>query len=78
MVTHATKDSGTKNMEKLTITQAFNKYFGKKPGQTMPEFSNEIKAAVAADRPGWVKMFATVGFEIVDNVNQTGSTASAS
>lgn len=63
---HATDDSGKSNMEKVTLTQAFNKFFGKKEGQTMSEFSNEIKAAVAADRDGWVKMFATVGYEIVE------------
>lgn len=53
-------------MEKLTITQAFNKFFGKKDGQKMSEFSDEIKAAVAADRDGWVKMFSTVGYEIIE------------
>ena len=56
-------------MTKCTMTQAMMKFFGKKDGQTMSEFSNEIKAAVAADRAGWVAMFATVGFEIVDNPN---------
>lgn len=52
-------------MEQVTITAAFNKYFGRKPGQSMGEFSVEIKDAVASDRAGWVAMFATVGYEIV-------------
>lgn len=62
---HAAHDSGKNQMEQMTMTQAFNRYFGKKSGQTMSEFSQEIKAAVSADRDGWVKLFATVGIEIV-------------
>lgn len=65
--THAAQDSGKNDMEKMSLTAAFNRYFGKKSGQTMAEFSVEIKAATAnpKDKADWVAMFATVGIEIV-------------
>ena len=50
-------------MDKVSYITAFNKFFGKKEGQSMSEFSQEIKAAWNTDQKGWTEMFATVGYD---------------
>ncbi len=45
-------------MEKMTFTTAMNKFFGKKDGQTMSEFSQELKALTMDDRRWFVAEFA--------------------
>lgn len=34
----------------LSFTAAISRYFGKKPGQTLTEFGNELKALTDADK----------------------------
>jgi len=54
--------------QKVSLTAAFLKYFGKKPGQGMQDFQAELKAATATDelRAFWISEFnANTEFEIV-------------
>lgn len=55
------------DMQKVSLTTAFNNYFGRLPDQNMSAFSQEIKAATASekDRADWIEMFKTVGYEVV-------------
>ncbi len=50
-----------------TLTQAFLKYFGKKPGQSMSDFSAELKAATETPelKQFWIDQFnANTEFQI--------------
>ena len=53
-------------MEQMSLTAALNKHFGKKVGQTMSEFSAEIKTLTPEDREYFKKEFAKIGVEIVE------------
>jgi hypothetical protein len=52
--------------EKMSVTfsRAIVEYFGKKPGQTLSEFTAELKALTPEDRAYFVKEFAKVGIEV--------------
>lgn len=48
----------------VTLTKAIHDFFGKKPGQSLGEFQNEIRALTSEDRAYFVREFAKVGIEI--------------
>lgn len=52
-------------MKKMAFIAACKDFFGYKPGQTLQEFSAEIKALTPKDREDLIKEFKTVGYEIV-------------
>lgn len=52
-------------MEKMTFVAACNKFFGRKEGQNLTQFQEELKALTPADREYFIKLFPTVGIEIV-------------
>ena len=47
-----------------SFTKAIVDYFGKKPGQTLPEFQAELKALTPEDREYFVREFKKVGIEV--------------
>lgn len=51
----------------MTFTKAIVEFFGKKPGQTLPEFMQEIKALTPADRAYFKAEFAKIGYVIIDS-----------
>lgn len=51
----------------MTFTQALVEYFGKRQGETLPEFTQEIKALTPADRAYFKAEFAKVGYVIIEN-----------
>lgn len=53
-------------MENVTFVQAIHKFFGRKEGQSVGEFSQEIKALPAKDRADLKAMFPSVGYTIID------------
>jgi predicted nuclease of restriction endonuclease-like RecB superfamily len=48
----------------VTLSKAVVEFFGKKPGQTLPEFLAELKALTKEDREWYVKEFAKIGVEV--------------
>jgi len=48
----------------ISFTKAIVDYFGKKPGQTLPEFQQELKALTPEDRAYFVREFKKVGIEV--------------
>ena len=48
----------------ISFTKAIVDYFGKKPGQTLPEFQQELKALTPEDRAYFIREFAKVGIEV--------------
>lgn len=52
-------------MIKKSFVAACNDYFGRKPGQTLPEFQAELKALTEDDRKYFIREFVKVGYEIV-------------
>jgi len=48
----------------ISFTKAVVDYFGKKPGQTLPEFQQELKALTPEDRAYFVREFKKVGIEV--------------
>lgn len=48
----------------VSFTKACVEYFGKKPGQTLPEFQQELKALTNADRDYFRVEFAKIGIEV--------------
>jgi hypothetical protein len=55
----------TMETKKLTFTAACNQYFGRKEGQTMGEFSAELKQLNEGDREYFKREFAKIGVEII-------------
>lgn len=50
-------------MKTVTFIVAAREFFGLLPGQTLADFSKEIKALTVNDRTELVEMFKTVGFD---------------
>ena len=50
-------------MEDMPFVVACKKFFGMHPGQTLPEFTHEIKALTEQDREDLRLMFLTVGIK---------------
>jgi hypothetical protein len=48
----------------ISFTKAVVDYFGKKPGQTLPEFQQELKALTPEDRAYFIREFKKVGIEV--------------
>lgn len=48
----------------VSFVSACRTFFGLKPGQTLTQFSQEIKALSPADRAYFVREFAKAGIEI--------------
>ena len=48
----------------ISFTKAIVDYFGKKPGQTLPEFQQELKALTPEDRAYFIREFKKVGIEV--------------
>ena len=48
----------------ITFTKACHDYFGRKPGQSLGEFQQELKALDEADRAYFKREFAKVGIEV--------------
>lgn len=51
-------------MKELSFIGACREFFGYKPGDTLKEFSAEIKALTAKDREELTAMFPSVGITI--------------
>lgn len=51
------------DLKKTTFVMACMTFFGKKDGQTTPQFAQELKAIQGQDRTDFVEMFRTVGFD---------------
>lgn len=51
-------------MQTTTFVMACNKFFGRKEGQTLQDFNQELKALTPKDRADLTEMFKTVGYEI--------------
>lgn len=52
-------------MEKVSLSVACLKYFGKKPNQTNADFMAEMRALTDKDKADLAAMFPSVGYEIV-------------
>ena len=52
-------------MRQMTFAAACMEYFGKKPGQSSLDFMKEIKELTSDDRAYFIKLFPSVGIEIV-------------
>jgi hypothetical protein len=52
-------------MQQMTFTAACNNYFGRKPGQNLGEFQQELKALNTEDREYFKREFAKIGIEII-------------
>ena len=52
--------------EQLTFTQAMNRCFGKKEGQSMAQFADELKKLTPEDKEYFKAEFAKVGIEVVE------------
>lgn len=50
-------------MKQVTFIVACREFFGLLPGQTLAEFSKEIKALTVKDRTDLIEMFRTVGLD---------------
>jgi hypothetical protein len=48
----------------ISFTKAVVDHFGKKPGQTLPEFQQELKALTPEDRAYFIREFKKVGIEV--------------
>ncbi len=48
----------------ISFTKAMNDYFGRKPGQTVGDFGNEIKALDQSDREYFVREFKKIGIDV--------------
>lgn len=53
-------------MERMTFVAACNKYFGRKEGQNLTQFQEELKTLSLADREYFKALFPTVGIEIIE------------
>jgi hypothetical protein len=53
-------------MKQMTLTTACKDYFGYKPGQTLGEFMQEVKALTTDDREYFKREFLKVGYEITN------------
>ena len=52
-------------METCSFVKACNNFFGRKPGQSLAEFSAELKELTEADRAELIALFPSVGYTIV-------------
>ena len=52
-------------VKKESFVLACSHFFGKKPGQTLKEFNDELKDLTPVDRIELISLFKSVGFEIV-------------
>lgn len=48
----------------VSFTKAVNEFFGRKPGQSLQEFQQELKALSPEDRAYFKREFAKIGVEI--------------
>jgi hypothetical protein len=51
-------------MRTMTFTAAMNETFGRKPGQTLGEFQQELKALGPEDREYFKREFLKVGIQV--------------
>jgi len=51
-------------MKVMSFTAACKDFFGYKPGQTLSEFMNEVRALTPEDKAYFTKLFPSVGYEI--------------
>lgn len=49
--------------KKMTFVAAIRSFFGQKPGQTMPEFAQELKALTPEDRVYFINELRTAGID---------------
>ena len=59
-------DKRHSTMIEKSLVGCFLHYFGKKEGQTMSDFSAEVRAAVDADRQFWLREFSAAGYKVLD------------
>lgn len=50
-------------MQSMTFVQACKAFFGLKPGQSLMEFAQEIRALTSKDKDDLVAMFKTVDID---------------
>ena len=55
-------------MEQVGFVSACNKFFGRKPNQTLKEFADELKLLTPEDRKELALRFPSVGYTITDVV----------
>ena len=58
-------------MEKMSFSGACHKFFGRKPGQNLTEFQQEMRTCTQQDREELAVMFKSVGFELTRNADGT-------
>ena len=52
-------------MEQVTFVVVCKKFFGQRPGQTLKDFSEELKALTQTNRADLIAMFPSVGFLVL-------------
>ena len=58
----------TREVRDMKLVGALMKFFGKFPGETLTEFSNEYKALTEKDKDELTVMLREQGFDIEDRV----------
>ena len=58
-------------MIQQTLTVACAKFFGKKPGQALSSFSDEMKALTQKDRNELAEMFKSIDVEVIPLAGKT-------
>lgn len=53
-------------MKKTQFAVAMKNFFGMLPGQTVADFSRELKALTTEDRAEFKTLLATVGYEVIN------------
>lgn len=51
------------DLKKMSFVMACNSHFGRKPGQTLQEFNQELKALTPKDREDLTAMFRELGID---------------